>query len=102
MQNNPGQQITFFYTVRTESDALFWEELQAAASQYPHFQAILNISSRDGSLTTGKIAKQVGGNLATKHVYLCEPASMTHGLSTQLRAQGVPKQHIHYEEFNFC
>lgn len=96
-----GRDIAFFYTVRSEADALFWDEFTAAAQRQPGFRAKLNVSSRDGSLTVDKIAAQVGGDLAGRHIYLCGPAAMTAAFAEQFRARGVPAARIHYEEFNF-
>lgn len=101
MTESPGQRIHFFYTVRAESDALFWNEFAAADQQHPTFSAILNVSSRDGSLTVDRIAATVGVELAGFDCYLCGPLAMTQALSAGLQARGVPKQQIHYEEFNF-
>ncbi|MDZ4718919.1 MAG: ferredoxin reductase family protein [Roseiflexaceae bacterium] len=101
MVANPGQRIHFFYTVRAESDALFWDEFAAADQRYTNFSAILNISSRDGSLTIDRIAATVGADLAAMNFYLCGPLTMTQALSAGLLARGVPRHHIHFEEFNF-
>jgi predicted ferric reductase len=100
LEHNPQQSITLFYTVRAEADALFWDEFVAASERFPNIRAILNVSSRDGSLTIERIAAQVS-NLPAHDVYLCGPAAMTTALVGKLYAQGVPKAHIHYEEFSF-
>jgi predicted ferric reductase len=101
MAANPSQRIQLFYTVRAESDALFWDEFAAAAARHANFSATLNISSRDGSLTVDRIVAASGADLADAHVYLCGPLAMTQALSAGLQAHGVPKHHIHFEEFNF-
>jgi predicted ferric reductase len=101
MADNPAQRIHFFYTARAESDALFWEEFRAADERHAGFSAMLNVSSRDGSLTVERITAHVGADLPQAHVYLCGPLPMTQGLSAQFRAHGVPPHQIHYEEFNF-
>ena len=100
MKSNPHQQIHFFYTIRAEADALFWEEFAAAAARYGNFHAQLNISSRHGSLTADRIAASAA-NLAGADVYLCGPAAMTIALRRQLTKRGIPGRRIHYEEFNF-
>jgi predicted ferric reductase len=97
----PRPEIDFFYTVRAEAEALFWDEMQAAAQKYLRFRAHLTVSSRDGSLSTHKIVAVTRGKLAEKHVYLCGPLPMTEGFRKQFRIEGVPAQHIHFEEFNF-
>jgi predicted ferric reductase len=101
MADAPAPQIQFFYTVRAEADALFWEEFAAADARHASFSATLNVSSRDGSLTADRVAAAAGGELASTHIYLCGPLAMTQAISAGLRARGVPKHQIHFEEFNF-
>ena len=98
---NSEFEIDFFYTVRSEADALFWDEFAAAAQRHPWFRATLNVSSQGGSLTDEKIIATLKGSLADKHVYLCGPLPMTEAFKTQFTQKGVPAGYIHFEEFNF-
>ena len=93
--------IEFYYTVRGEADALFWDEFEAAAKKRPWFRPSLNVSVRDGSLTIDKITTMTKGSLADKHVYMCGPVPMTDAFRRQFVKRGLPASHIHYEEFNF-
>jgi predicted ferric reductase len=97
----PEQDIHFYYSVRSELDALFWDEMAAAAAKYPRLRATLNVSSRDGSLTADKIVAASGVDCAKAHVYLCGPLPMTEAFRDQFAARGAPNDHLHYEEFNF-
>ncbi len=97
----PQPEIDFFYTVRSEADALFWDEMQAAAQKYTRFRAHLTVSSKEGSLSTHKIVANITGKLAEKHVYLCGPLPMTEAFRKQFRREGVPAGNIYFEEFNF-
>lgn len=95
-------QIDFFYSVRAEADAVFWEEFVAAARTHQWFRATLNVSSKDGSLTVDKmVATLAGGDLAERHIYMCGPLPMTEAFRKQFLAKGVPAGNIHFEEFNF-
>jgi predicted ferric reductase len=96
-----GFEIDFFYSVRAEADAVFWDEFVAAAQTYKWFRATLNVSSRDGSLTVDKMAATLGGPLAERQVYMCGPLPMTEAFRKQFLAKGVPARNIHFEEFNF-
>ena len=87
--------------MRAEADALFWDEFAAAAGRHPWFRAVLNVSSRDGSLTVEKIIAPIKGSAADRHVYLCGPLPMTEAFKAQFMQKGVPAGHIHFEEFNF-
>ena len=65
------RQIDFYYTVRAENDALFWDEFNAATQKHSRFRATLNVSSKGGSLTAEKIMSNVKGNITAKHIYMC-------------------------------
>lgn len=97
----PKHNIHFFYSVRSETDALFWDEMAAAAAKYPGFRATLNVSSRDGSLTVDKIVAASGIKCPETHVYMCGPLAMTEAFRGQFSQQGTPGDNLHYEEFNF-
>lgn len=93
-------QIDFFYSVRTREEALFLDEIEAAARQHNYFTAHLVCTNTDGRLTTDRIAKTCG-DLTGAEFYLCGPLPMIESLHRQLRAAGVPDRRIHFEEFNF-
>jgi predicted ferric reductase len=95
-----NRDIHFYYTVRAEKDAIYWEEFERAMGQNQHFFATLNVSSVSGSLTAEKIAAECG-NIAQKHIYMCGPLAMTMGFTKKFKAMGVPNDHLHFEEFNF-
>lgn len=94
-------EIDFFYSVRAESDAVFWDEFLAATQKHKWFRATLNVSSKDGSLTVEKMAATLAGGLAERHIYMCGPLPMTEAFRKQFVAKGVPAGNIHFEEFNF-
>jgi len=93
--------IDFYYTVRSESEAMFLDEIATTAALYPGFRSHITYSERDGSLTVEQIAARSGGALAQKHVYLCGPTRMIGRFESQLRKLGVPQNHIHFEHFDF-
>ncbi len=97
----PAQRIAFFYAVRAETDALFWDEFAAAAAKYPSLTTTLNVSSKDGSLILDKIRAAAGFDPALADVYLCGPPPMTIAFADQFSALGIPRARIHYEEFSF-
>lgn len=93
-------EIDFFYTVRGAEEALFMDELQAAAARYAGFKFYPVFSNRDGRLDAAKIEAD-SGFLAGKDVYLCGPVALTEAITQQLASAGVPPGKIHFEEFNF-
>lgn len=95
------RQIDFYYTVRAENDALFWDEFNAATQKHSRFRATLNVSSKGGSLTAEKIMSNVKGNITAKHIYMCGPVPMTEAFQKKFIELGVAASRIHFEEFNF-
>jgi len=94
--------IDLYYTVHTEDEALFLDEIRTAATQHPSFRPPIRDSQRDGSLTMEHIVETSGGGtIVAKDVYLCGPSGMTESFQHALRKLGVPPIHIHFEYFTF-
>jgi predicted ferric reductase len=100
-EDERGYEIDFYYTVRAEADALFWDEFAAATRRHAWFRSTLNVSSRDGSLTVEKVMAATPGDAAQRHIYMCGPFPMMDAFRRQFRRKGVRADHIHFEEFNF-
>lgn len=81
----PEQQVEFdidlYYTVRTEDEALFVDEINMAATQHRSFRPHIIYSGRDGPLTAEHIVDTCGGGAIV--------------------AKEVPPKQIHFEYFNF-
>ncbi len=101
MNGNLDPDVDFFYAVRGEADALFWNEFKTADDAYNNFRAHLQYSSRDGHLSAEDIAEMSQGGITNKHIYMCGPVKMTEGFARSFKKMGVPAGQIHYEEFNF-
>ena len=94
--------IDLYYTVRSEDEALFLDEIRTAATQHPSFRPHMIYSQRDGSLTMEHIVETSGGGtIVAKDVYMCGPSGMTESFQHALRKLGVPPMHIHFEHFTF-
>jgi predicted ferric reductase len=93
--------VDFYYTVRHPEEALFLDEIQAAAEKNPRLKVCVRFSAKEGSLTAEEIMKNAGGNITGYDFYLCGPLPMMQAFEKKFVALGVPKDHIHYEEFNF-
>jgi len=94
------RKVDFFYSIRSEEEALYVDEIRAVEACHPSFGAHVHLSNRDGRLDGEKIGR-ICGDLSGREVYLCGPFPMTMALIEQLRKLGVKRDHIHYEEFNF-
>jgi predicted ferric reductase len=91
--------VEFWYSVEHESDALFHDEIQAAAAKHPTFHPHLAVTSRDGYLT----AQQAAGDLevgTTTSVFMCGPPPMTKALQQGFESLGVPKDQVRFERFS--
>lgn len=101
MDGNLTRDVDFYYTVRQPEEALFVEEIQAAAQKNSGLKPRLRYSTTDGSLSVDEIVRNTSGDLKEYHVYLCGPLPMIQAFEVKFLAHGLPKNHIHYEEFNF-
>src|SRR6266851_384259 len=93
--------IDLYYTVRTEDEALFLDEIRTAAAYYPTFRPHITYSNREGSLTMEQIATSCSGPLSEREVYMSGPSRMIQHFQRAFRTRGVPSYRIHYEYFNF-
>lgn len=94
------RQVDFYYTVRSREEALFLDEIEAAAQRSLNFRAFIRFSLEEGSLTLREVIAQTG-DLRQREIYLCGPWSMIQTFTAELEEAGVPEENIHYEEFNF-
>ncbi|MEW6239727.1 MAG: ferric reductase-like transmembrane domain-containing protein [Chloroflexota bacterium] len=101
MDGELNHDIEFYYTVRHKEEALFVDEIEAAAQKNPRLKARVRYSSTDGSLTVEEIVKNADGDVKGHHIYMCGPLPMVQAFEKKFLALGVPSAYIHYEEFNF-
>ena len=101
MNGSLQQDIDFYYTVRHAEEALFIDEIEAAAKKNPRLKAHVRFSSRDGSLNVDDIVKNAGGSIQAHHIYMCGPLPMVQAFEKKFMELDVPAENIHYEEFNF-
>jgi predicted ferric reductase len=89
--------VDFYYSVAHDSDALFGDELTAAARNHQSLRVHLLVSDRDGYLT----GEQVLAGTQREHpwIYMCGPPPMMTALNKGLRSQGVPAARIRWEQF---
>jgi len=101
MDGNLNHDVDFYFTVRHPEEALFVDEIEAAAKKNPRLKPHIRFSSTQGSLTIEHIVENAGGNVRGHHVYLCGPLPMTQAFEKKFLGLGVPGDNIHFEEFNF-
>ena len=91
--------VAFFYSVARESDALYLDEIRAAAAAHPTLHPHVFDSSRDGHLTAAQAANGITSE-ADISVYMCGPPAMMTALSKGFRQLGIPASRIRWEQFN--
>jgi predicted ferric reductase len=101
MDGNLQHNVDLYYTVRHPEEAIFVDELEAAAAKNPNLKVHIRYSAKDGSLTIEDIVKNAGGSIGGYDVYLCGPLPMIQAFEKKFMDLGLPKNYIHYEEFNF-
>lgn len=97
----PDTEIDLFYTVRSQQDVLFGDEIARATLEHDGFRAHLTISSEQGNLTADQIAATCAEGVTGAEVYICGPIGMIDAMNDQFKRLGVARSRIHYEEFNF-
>jgi len=93
--------VEFYYAVRHRDEALFYNEIVAAAQKNSRMKLNIRFSASSGSLTVDEIVRNAGGNINGYHVYMCGPFPMVQSFEKKFLALGLPSNHIHFEEFNF-
>jgi predicted ferric reductase len=101
MNGKLAHEVDFYYTVRHPEEALFVDEIRAAAQKNPRLTPYVRFSATEGSLTIDHILKNANGNIRDYHVYMCGPLPMIQAFERKFLALELPPNQIHYEEFNF-
>jgi predicted ferric reductase len=101
MDGNLAHDVDLYYTVRHKEEALFLDEIKAAAKKNPRLKTYIRFSSTDGSLNIDDIVRNAGGMVNDHHVYMCGPLPMVQAFEKKFLSLGLPKGNIHFEEFNF-
>ncbi len=97
---NMTNHITLYYSVRDDSDFIGLNELKEIERSNNNFTVVPWVTSRRGYISIKNIHDN-GKMLKDKQFYLCGPASLKKSIIAGLLEVGVPKSHIHSEEFEF-
>lgn len=100
-------EIYFLFSVRTEADIIFREELAVLQQQHPNLRVIISLTRADGSSWTGErgrftpeMLNRVVPQLTLRRVHYCGPEEMNQALGPMLRELGVPESQIKSESFS--
>lgn len=95
-----GHEIDLYYCTAAADHAYFLEELFEVADRNPRVRVIPIRKADLGRLSADDI-EGASRDLPDKDILICGPPVMVRNLSGQLRARGVPRSRIHYEDFSF-
>jgi predicted ferric reductase len=95
-----GREIDLYYCTEAADHAYFLPELFQLADQNPRVRVIPIRKVHLGRLSADDI-EAASRDLPGKDILICGPPVMIRNLTGQLRARGVPRARIHYEDFSF-
>jgi len=106
VQHEPMRPITLFYSVRTEEDIAFHEELRLLDRRHPQFRPFIAIT--DGPAGSGHFPDRLNQEFLSAMVpdighalcLICGPKSMLASMKELLAAVGVPQPQIRFEVFD--
>jgi predicted ferric reductase len=93
-----GYAIDFYYATEDHEAAVFLDELYAIADRHPTLRVIPIPADTMGFLSAEDV-QAASGDLTRTDIFMCGPPPMMAALSEQFRAQGVPRERIHFEDF---
>ena len=101
----PGD-IHLVFSVKTERDIIFREELAALERRHPNLHVTVTVTRDDapgwsgerGRITPSMLARAVP-EIRTSRVHICGPTEMIDPTRQMLRELGVPDEAIHVESF---
>jgi len=99
MDGSFDRTVDFYYSVGHAPDALYLDEVEAAAASHPTFGVHLVDAERDGFLTAEKtMAGRPRG--ADVWVYMCGPPPMMNALANGFRGLEIPASRVRWEQFD--
>jgi predicted ferric reductase len=91
--------IDLYYSVAHAGDAIYRDEIDAAAARCPSFRPHLHVSEDGGLLDARDVLAGIA-DPASAWVYLCGPPAMMKSFEQGLRRSGVPGSQIRWERFS--
>jgi predicted ferric reductase len=95
-----AREVDLYYCTAGADQAYFLNELFQVADRNPRVRVIPIRKVDLGHLSADDI-EAASRDLPQKDILICGPPIMVHNLTRQLRARGVPRARIHFEDFSF-
>jgi predicted ferric reductase len=100
MDTSFDRTVDFYYSVAHEADALYLDEIEAAAARHPGFRPQVVNTEREGFLTAERTANERQRIGMDVWVYMCGPPAMAKSLAKGFRRLGVPRSQVRWEQFD--
>lgn len=98
LENYTGYQIDLFYSVRTETEAIFLTELNMIVKKTGQLRVIPFFTDKQGYITAEQIQKLSG--LAGREIFICGPLALMKNLKNQFDKLKISHGLVHSEEFS--
>ena len=99
MDTSFDRTVDFYYSLAHEAEALYLDEIEAAAVRHPGFRPHVVITEREGYLTAERTANGRRSGIDV-WVYMCGPPAMAKSLAKGFGRLGVPRSQIRWEQFD--
>ncbi len=96
---HPGHRVHLYYSVRSDGNVPFVNELRALADGDPNFQLTVHNSGRQGRLTATDILRDHEPHMATAYVSFCGPEALANQMRSELVKAGLKPSRFLNEEF---
>lgn len=94
------QSADFYYAIKNKPESVYLPALRRLEEKRKGLRIIPWLSDDQGYLTADIIQKQ-SALTADDHIFLCGPPGMMKALKKRFIALGIPREHLHSEEFSF-
>jgi predicted ferric reductase len=91
--------VDFYCSVRQQADALYLDEIDAAARQHPTFRPSVVETEREGLLTAERVVSRHPRG-AHAWIYMCGPPPMMRALANGFRGLGISASRVRWEQFD--
>lgn len=88
--------VELYYCVHSREDAVFLDDFRTIEARLEGFRVALICSAERGRLRADEV-----GDLEGRDIFMCGPKRFTSDLQRQFVRRGVPRQRIHFEDFEF-
>lgn len=101
IDKNDPREIMLIYGVREQKEALFLDEIKKLAKALPKTKIVLLESNKGQFAKIQMMKNKLKLPLESYEYFLCGPKTMINGVIKDLKNEGIPREKIHSEAFEF-